>query len=120
MEREKPGSCEAFIAKLIEQLGRYGKTLREQKKKHAHLHNVINHRIASNFDLMNLEKPLSYSSKEVSVKELQDMANRVFGKTNDAENKRKQATKEFTSNTNVSPLGRFLFSRFGSDFFLNL
>ncbi|VVB00366.1 unnamed protein product [Arabis nemorensis] len=72
MEREKPGSCEAFIAKLIEQLG---------------------------------------SSKEVSVKELQDMANRVFGKANDAENKRKQASKEFTSNTNVSPLGRFLFSR---------
>ncbi|CAH2036549.1 unnamed protein product [Thlaspi arvense] len=74
MEREKPGSCEAFVAKLIEQLG---------------------------------------SSKEVSVKEVQDMAMRVFGKTmsNDAENKRKQASKEFTSNTNVSPLGRFLFSR---------
>ena len=74
MERQKPGSSEAFIAKLIEQLG---------------------------------------SSKEVSVKEVQDMAIRVFGKTvnNDAENKRKQASKEFTSNTNVSPLGRFLFSR---------
>ncbi|KAF3523892.1 hypothetical protein F2Q69_00046863 [Brassica cretica] len=74
MEREKPGSSEAFIAKLIEQLG---------------------------------------SSKEVSVKEVQDMAIRVFGKTvnNDAENKRKQASKEFASNTNVSPLGRFLFSR---------
>ncbi|CAH8382544.1 unnamed protein product [Eruca vesicaria subsp. sativa] len=74
MEREKPGSSEVFIAKLIEQLG---------------------------------------SSKEVSVKEVQDMAIRVFGKTmtNDEENKRKQASKEFTSNTNVSPLGRFLFSR---------
>ncbi|KAG2292162.1 hypothetical protein Bca52824_038831 [Brassica carinata] len=47
------------------------------------------------------------------VKEVQDMAFRVFGKTmtSDAENKRKQATKEFTSSTNVSPLGRFLFSR---------
>ncbi|CAN6928966.1 unnamed protein product, partial [Brassica oleracea] len=74
MEREKPGSSEAFIAKLIEQLG---------------------------------------SSKEVSVAEVQDMAIRVFGKTvnNDAENKRKQASKEFASNTNVSSLGRFLFSR---------
>uniref|UniRef100_A0A0D3BMU2 Protein kinase domain-containing protein n=1 Tax=Brassica oleracea var. oleracea TaxID=109376 RepID=A0A0D3BMU2_BRAOL len=70
MEREKPGSSEAFIAKLIEQLGSL-------------------------------------------VKEVQDMAFRVFGKTmtSDAENKRKQATKEFTSSTNVSPLGRFLFSR---------
>ncbi|CAN6989191.1 unnamed protein product [Brassica oleracea var. botrytis] len=76
MEREKPGSSEAFIAKLIEQLGRCEKLL-----------NV--------------------------VKEVQDMAFRVFGKTmtSDAENKRKQATKEFTSSTNVSPLGRFLFSR---------
>uniref|UniRef100_A0A1J3GHH7 non-specific serine/threonine protein kinase n=1 Tax=Noccaea caerulescens TaxID=107243 RepID=A0A1J3GHH7_NOCCA len=75
MERETPGSCEAFVAKLIEQLG---------------------------------------STKEVSVKELQEMAMRVFGKTinnDDAEDKRKQASKEFTSNTNVSPLGRFLFSR---------
>lgn len=25
MERENPGSCEAFVAKLIEQLGRYEK-----------------------------------------------------------------------------------------------
>ncbi|CAN6827740.1 unnamed protein product [Brassica oleracea] len=74
MEREKPGSSEAFIAKLIEQLGR---------------------------------------SEKLLVKEVQDMAFRVFGKTmtSDAENKRKQATKEFTSSTNVSPLGRFLFSR---------
>ncbi|XP_010462183.1 PREDICTED: germinal center kinase 1-like [Camelina sativa] len=74
MEREKPGSSEAFIAKLIEQLG---------------------------------------STKEVSVKEVQDMAIRVFAKTmnNDAENKRKQASKEFSSNANFSPLARFLFSR---------
>ncbi|KAL1202466.1 Serine/threonine-protein kinase 1 [Cardamine amara subsp. amara] len=74
MEREKPGSCEAFVAKLIELLG---------------------------------------SSKEASVKEVQDMAIRVFAKTTpaDTENKRKQANKEFSSNTNVSPLGRFLLSR---------
>ncbi|RID63627.1 hypothetical protein BRARA_E02618 [Brassica rapa] len=74
MERENPGSCEAFVAKLIELLG---------------------------------------SSKEASVKELQDMAVRVFSKTApaDAENKRKPANKEFSSNTNVSPLGRFLLSR---------
>ncbi|KAF2579628.1 hypothetical protein F2Q68_00006829 [Brassica cretica] len=44
------------------------------------------------------------------VKEVQDMAFRVFGKTmtSDAENKRKQATKEFTSSTNVSPLWKIL------------
>lgn len=28
MEREKPGSCEAFVAKLIELLGRYMKNLK--------------------------------------------------------------------------------------------
>ncbi|CAH2053654.1 unnamed protein product, partial [Thlaspi arvense] len=74
MERESPGSCEAFVAKLIELLG---------------------------------------SSKEASVKEVQDMAVRVFSKTApaDAENKRKPVNKEFSSNTNVSPLGRFLLSR---------
>ncbi|XP_010465472.1 PREDICTED: serine/threonine-protein kinase 3-like [Camelina sativa] len=74
MEREKPGSCEAFVAKLIELLG---------------------------------------SSKEASVKDLHDMAVRVFAKTtpDDAVNKRKQDNKEFSSNTNVSPLGRFLLSR---------
>ncbi|AEE75633.1 putative protein kinase STE-STE20-YSK family [Arabidopsis thaliana] len=74
MEREKPGSCEAFVAKLIELLG---------------------------------------SSKEASVKELHDMAVCVFAKTtpDNAENKMKQANKEFSSNTNVSPLGRFLLSR---------
>ncbi|CAH8293633.1 unnamed protein product [Eruca vesicaria subsp. sativa] len=74
MERENPGSCEAFVAKLIELLG---------------------------------------SSKEASVKEVQDMAVRVFSKSApaDEENKRKPANKEFSSNTNVSPLGRFLLSR---------
>ncbi|WZZ62132.1 hypothetical protein YC2023_062239 [Brassica napus] len=43
------------------------------------------------------------SSKEASVKELQDMAVRVFSKTApaDAENKRKPANKEFSSNTNM-------------------
>ncbi|CAN8259283.1 unnamed protein product [Cochlearia groenlandica] len=69
MEREKPGACEAFVAKLIELLG---------------------------------------SSKEASVKEVQEMAVRVFSKTApaDSENKRKPAL-----DTNVSPLGRFLLSR---------
>lgn len=63
-------------------------------------------------DLINRE--FINSSKEASVKEVQDMAIRVFAKTTpaDAENKRKQANKEFSSNTNVSPLGRFLLSRF--------
>ncbi|XP_010535076.1 PREDICTED: serine/threonine-protein kinase sid1-like isoform X2 [Tarenaya hassleriana] len=74
MEREKPGSCEAFVAKVIEHLG---------------------------------------SSKEASMKELQEMAARVFAKStpSDAENKRKQPNKELNSNANLSPLARFLLSR---------
>ncbi|XP_010545844.1 PREDICTED: serine/threonine-protein kinase 3-like [Tarenaya hassleriana] len=74
MEREKPGSCEAFVAKVIEHLG---------------------------------------SSKEASVKELQEMAARVFAKPtpSDSENRRRQPNKEFSSNANVSPLARFLLSR---------
>lgn len=49
------------------------------------------------------------------MKDLHDMAVCVFAKTTpdeDAVNKRKQANKEFSSNTNVSPLGRFLLSRY--------
>lgn len=48
------------------------------------------------------------------MKDLQDMAARVFSKSApaDGEIKRKPANKGFSSNTNVSPLGRFLLSRF--------
>ncbi|KAL3508699.1 hypothetical protein ACH5RR_028100 [Cinchona calisaya] len=59
------------------------------------------------------------SSKESSLKDLQDLAARIFtkGKTeaestsSEAESKKKHQTKEIHSNANLSPLARFLLSR---------
>lgn len=59
------------------------------------------------------------SSKEGSLKDLQDLAARIFVKgkietpaTNaEADSKKKQPNKELNSNANMSPLARFLLSR---------
>lgn len=59
------------------------------------------------------------SSTEGSLKELQELAAQIFLKgkietpaTNaEAESKKKQPNKELNSNTNMSPLARFLLSR---------
>ncbi|KAL3638438.1 hypothetical protein CASFOL_017809 [Castilleja foliolosa] len=60
------------------------------------------------------------SSKEGSLKELQDLADQLFGKekteipaaTNaEADGKKKQQSKEHNSNSNMNPLARFLLSR---------
>ncbi|XP_022753286.1 germinal center kinase 1-like isoform X5 [Durio zibethinus] len=86
MERTKPGSCEALVRRLLEQLA---------------------------------------SSKESSVKDMQELAARLFnkGKTTpkDAQNtnmetdgRKKQHHKELHSNSNLSPLARFLLSRWQS------
>ncbi|XP_015899212.3 uncharacterized protein LOC107432558 isoform X3 [Ziziphus jujuba] len=83
MERLKPGSCEVLISRLLQRLS---------------------------------------SSKESSLKDLNDLASHLFmkGKTAseetqnvnaEADNKKKQPNKEFPSNTNLSPLARFLLSR---------
>ncbi|GLT69696.1 hypothetical protein SLA2020_418270 [Shorea laevis] len=86
MERAKPGSCEALIRKLLELLS---------------------------------------SSKESSLKEMQAMAANMFIKgktasqdtqnmTAEAENRKKQQQKELHTNSNLSPLARFLLSRWQS------
>ncbi|KAL9441181.1 hypothetical protein AB3S75_019789 [Citrus x aurantiifolia] len=81
MERIKPGSCEVFVRRLLQQLA---------------------------------------SSKESSVKDLQELSSRIFtkGKTAEAaqnanaeDNKKKQPNKDVNSNANLSPLARFLLSR---------
>lgn len=82
MERMKPGSCEVFVRRLLQQLA---------------------------------------SSKESSVKDLQELSSRIFtkGKTTEAaqnanaevDNKKKQPNKDVNSNANLSPLARFLLSR---------
>lgn len=55
------------------------------------------------------------------MKELQELSSRIFtkGKTAEAaqnanaeDNKKKQPNKDVNSNTNLSPLARFLLSRF--------
>ncbi|KAG8657955.1 hypothetical protein MANES_03G106600v8 [Manihot esculenta] len=65
------------------------------------------------------------SSKEPSMKDLQELASRLFSKgkaapeetqnaTAEAENRKKQQNKEYNSNANLSPLARFLLSRWQS------
>ncbi|XP_061352697.1 uncharacterized protein LOC133297543 isoform X2 [Gastrolobium bilobum] len=59
------------------------------------------------------------SSKESSLKDLQELAGQIFSKTNSTEetrnaepdNRKKQQNKEVHSNSNLSPLARFLLSR---------
>ncbi|KAJ6950153.1 germinal center kinase 1 isoform X1 [Populus alba x Populus x berolinensis] len=83
MERVKPGSCDIFVRSLLQQLA---------------------------------------SSKESSLRDLQELAARLLSKDNttpeetqngntDADSRKKQPTKEFNSNANLSPLARFLLSR---------
>lgn len=60
------------------------------------------------------------SSKEDSLKDLQGLASQLFSKTKSTEetrnaetdNRRKQHAKELHPNSNLSPLARFLLSRF--------
>ncbi|RVW14079.1 Serine/threonine-protein kinase 24 [Vitis vinifera] len=89
MERTKPGSCEVLVSKLLQHLA---------------------------------------SSKESSLKDLQELATRVFtkGKTApeeaenanaEADNRKRQQNKELNSNPNLSPLARFLLSRWQGQVF---
>ncbi|KAE8713637.1 Serine/threonine-protein kinase 24 [Hibiscus syriacus] len=83
MERTKPGSCEALVRKLLERLA---------------------------------------SSKESSMKDMQELAAHKFNKGKDTpeetqntnletDSRKKQQHKELPSNSNLSPLARFLLSR---------
>ncbi|KAL4312921.1 hypothetical protein GQ457_01G004370 [Hibiscus cannabinus] len=86
MEGANPGSCEALVRRLLERLA---------------------------------------SSKESSMRDMQELAARLFnkGKTTpedaqnpnaEADSRRKQQHKELNSNSNLSPLARFLLSRWQS------
>ncbi|KAJ1442402.1 Protein kinase domain [Sesbania bispinosa] len=81
MERTKPRSCDVLVKKLLQLLA---------------------------------------SSKESSLKDLQELASQLFSKTKPAEetrntaepdNRKKQQNKEAHSNSSLSPLARFLLSR---------
>ncbi|XP_044504459.1 germinal center kinase 1 [Mangifera indica] len=92
MERIKPGSCDVLVRKLLQQLA---------------------------------------SSKESSMKDLRELAALIFTKSkttseltqnvnSEADNKKKQQTKELPSNANLSPLARFLLSRWQGQAFRDL
>ncbi|TYH92356.1 hypothetical protein ES332_A13G176600v1 [Gossypium tomentosum] len=92
MERTKPGSCKALVCKLLDRLA---------------------------------------SSKEPSMKGLQDVAARMFNKgkvtpedvqnsSPESDGKKRLQHKELHSNSNLSPLARFLLSRWQSRTSLNL
>ncbi|MBA0783640.1 hypothetical protein Gotri_001324 [Gossypium trilobum] len=92
MERTKPGSCEALVCKLLDRLA---------------------------------------SSKEPSMKGLQDVAARMFNKgkvtpedvqnsSPETDGKKRLQHKELHSNSNLSPLARFLLSRWQSQTSLDL
>lgn len=83
MERIKPGSSEVLVSRLLHRLG---------------------------------------SSRDPSLKDLQELAAHIFSRStsaleqsqnmmSDADNKKKQQSREFLSNPNISPLARFLLSR---------
>lgn len=67
------------------------------------------------------------SSKEDSLKDLQRLAGELFSKTKSteetrnalADNRKKQQNKEHNPNSNLSPLARFLLSRFIEVIFLS-
>ncbi|XP_017620204.1 uncharacterized protein LOC108464422 isoform X1 [Gossypium arboreum] len=92
MERTKPGSCKALVCKLLDRLA---------------------------------------SSKEPSMKGLQDVAARMFNKgkvtpedvqnsSPESDGKKRLQHKELHSNSNLSPLARFLLSRWQSQTSLDL
>ncbi|KAL6199133.1 hypothetical protein ACLB2K_028920 [Fragaria x ananassa] len=92
LESLRPGVCEVFVSKLLQRLARE--------------ENLCS----------------SNSSKETSLKDLHELAARIFskGKTTsgemrntptEADSKKSQQNKEFQSSANISPLARFLLSR---------
>lgn len=81
MERTKPGSSEVLVSRLLHRLG---------------------------------------SSRDPSLRDLQELAVHIFSRSNndhsqnmlsEADSKKKLQGKEFLSNPNISPLARFLLSR---------
>lgn len=109
MERSRPGSCELFVTRLLQRLARFIYPL-----LFFCLEQVLHLKI-----LVSKYQDIFCSSKESSLKDLQDFAARIFtkGKTEaestnaEAESKKKHQNKEMHSNANLSPLARFLLSR---------
>lgn len=113
MERMKPGSCDLFMTRLLQRLARLLMIPHVMLPLKYNLNVFVN-----NSFLKRVESRCS--SKDSSLKDLQDLAGRIFSKgkietestSAEAESKKKQQSKELNSNANLSPLARFLLSRF--------
>lgn len=111
MEYTKPGSCEFLVTRMLHRLARC------LIKPHAFFIYFL-----LIFLFFFLTKRL-FSSKEPTLKDLQDVAIRGFSKGKkvsesetanaiaEADAKKKQQEKEAQSTANLSPLARFLLSR---------
>lgn len=117
MERVTPGSCEALVSRLLQRLGRstHAFCILLTFVKCSPLYIDFFHSLT--------EKCLC-SSKESSLKALQDLAERTFIKSTipnqDAEanlevgNRKKQSFIDTSEDSNLSPLAKFLLTRFGN------
>lgn len=111
MEHTKPGSCEFLVTRVLHRLARYV--------------------LESFFIFISIfnctffpYKNTYFSSKEPSLKDLQEVAIRGFSKGKkvtepenvnanaESDNQKKQQEKEIKSNANLGPLARFLLSRY--------
>lgn len=116
MERLKPGSFEVLMSRMLQRLAR--------STSYLYLIFILDVIYLVNIPLVqNSELEVSCSSKESSLKDLQDLATHVFtkGKTvteqtskvnADTDSRKKLQNKEANQNSNLSPLARFLLSRF--------
>lgn len=111
MEGAKPGSCEALVRRLLERLARL-------KISYLTVSSLL-YNWSWSFNLKTKTEVNFCSSKESSMKDMQELAVRLFnkGKTTsedtqtpnmEIDSRRKQ---QLNSNSNLSPLARFLLSR---------
>lgn len=105
MEGTKPRSCDVLVKNLLQRLARFAFSTVVHYIKPIKKNNKIS-----------LFLSCVCSSKEDSLKDLQGLAGQLFGKSKSAEaeadSRKKQHNKELHSNSNLSPLARFLLSRF--------
>ncbi|KAK9938040.1 hypothetical protein M0R45_014800 [Rubus argutus] len=120
LESLKPGSCEVFVSKLLQAISKVSKILSfwhigPNLSRHLQWGHVVYGLIEEIFCSVN-------SSKESSLKDLQELAARISSKgkttseetqniSKEADNKKRQQNKEYQSNANIGPLARFLLSR---------
>lgn len=118
LERVTPGSCEALVSRLLQRLGRS-----------THLYCSLVLCIMCDplyIDLMFIlftQVKWLCSSKESSLKGLQELAERMFMKGTqpikdvdanlEVESRKKQSFMDPSEDSNLSPLAKFLLTRFG-------